>query len=136
MCGASRVPCWAMIKDEPASFPERVSSITNRYSRSNGSRMRPSNERADFSRMELSCRSSSGRFTVSSSDASLRRPGRSFLWASRITYKRRAPGRSEEYTSELQSHVNLVCRLLLEKKKTRIIIPHLNEKIKKKNTKI
>src|SRR5690242_21894569 len=29
---------------------------------------------------------------------------------------RRAP-RSEEHTSELQSHVNLVCRLLLEKKK-------------------
>src|SRR4051812_49880899 len=35
---------------------------------------------------------------------------------------RRRPGkmreqRSEEHTSELQSHVNLVCRLLLEKKK-------------------
>src|SRR5690242_20837853 len=29
-----------------------------------------------------------------------------------------AEGRSEEHTSELQSHVNLVCRLLLEKKKT------------------
>src|SRR5260370_13148985 len=27
------------------------------------------------------------------------------------------PERSEEYTSELQSHLNLVCRLLLEKKK-------------------
>src|SRR5690242_21531659 len=27
--------------------------------------------------------------------------------------------RSEEHTSELQSHVNLVCRLLLEKKKQR-----------------
>src|SRR4051812_49906400 len=27
------------------------------------------------------------------------------------------PCRSEEHTSELQSHVNLVCRLLLEKKK-------------------
>src|SRR5438477_6473101 len=27
--------------------------------------------------------------------------------------------RSEEHTSELQSHVNLVCRLLLEKKKRR-----------------
>src|SRR4051812_49577109 len=27
------------------------------------------------------------------------------------------PERSEEHTSELQSHVNLVCRLLLEKKK-------------------
>src|SRR5438477_1706155 len=30
--------------------------------------------------------------------------------------------RSEEHTSELQSHVNLVCRLLLEKKKVRL--PH------------
>src|SRR5690242_21155360 len=29
----------------------------------------------------------------------------------------RIPARSEEHTSELQSHVNLVCRLLLEKKK-------------------
>src|SRR6266571_4245363 len=28
-----------------------------------------------------------------------------------------ADGRSEEHTSELQSHVNIVCRLLLEKKK-------------------
>src|SRR6266480_7663137 len=28
-----------------------------------------------------------------------------------------ASNRSEEHTSELQSHVNLVCRLLLEKKK-------------------
>src|SRR4029077_13581716 len=28
--------------------------------------------------------------------------------------------RSEEHTSELQSHVNLVCRLLLEKKKNRL----------------
>src|SRR5437773_5626272 len=27
------------------------------------------------------------------------------------------PGRSEEHTSELQSHHDLVCRLLLEKKK-------------------
>src|SRR5260370_25840399 len=30
----------------------------------------------------------------------------------------RRRGRSEEHTSELQSHLNLVCRLLLEKKKT------------------
>src|SRR5260370_32058382 len=30
----------------------------------------------------------------------------------------RKSGRSEEHTSELQSHLNLVCRLLLEKKKT------------------
>src|SRR5260370_22849353 len=30
----------------------------------------------------------------------------------------RSSARSEEHTSELQSHLNLVCRLLLEKKKT------------------
>src|SRR2546430_7985646 len=30
-----------------------------------------------------------------------------------------APRRSEEHTSELQSQSNLVCRLLLEKKKTK-----------------
>src|SRR5260370_29515838 len=31
-----------------------------------------------------------------------------------------SPARSEEHTSELQSHLNLVCRLLLEKKKSRL----------------
>src|SRR5690348_17713903 len=34
------------------------------------------------------------------------------------------PGRSEEHTSELQSPVHLVCRLLLEKKKTTPTHPH------------
>src|SRR5260370_3280342 len=29
--------------------------------------------------------------------------------------------RSEEHTSELQSHLNLVCRLLLEKKKNNVL---------------
>src|SRR5205807_8859786 len=33
------------------------------------------------------------------------------------TYPRALAGRSEEHTSELQSPCNLVCRLLLEKKK-------------------
>src|SRR5260370_27300258 len=33
----------------------------------------------------------------------------------------RSVSRSEEHTSELQSHLNLVCRLLLEKKKKRTI---------------
>src|SRR5690242_20863376 len=36
--------------------------------------------------------------------------------------------RSEEHTSELQSHVNLVCRLLLEKKKK-----NLNNRIARKS---
>src|SRR5260370_13525718 len=36
------------------------------------------------------------------------------------------PGRSEEHTSELQSHLNLVCRLLLEKKKDKDEIKVIN----------
>src|SRR5438477_4070948 len=42
------------------------------------------------------------------------RPGGAGLGGRRVAG---AGGRSEEHTSELQSHVNLVCRLLLEKKK-------------------
>src|SRR5690242_21131805 len=42
----------------------------------------------------------------------------------------RAIVRSEEHTSELQSHVNLVCRLLLEKKKKK----KNKNKIQKKST--
>src|SRR2546422_6193264 len=39
---------------------------------------------------------------------------------------RRGAGRSEEHTSELQSRLHLVCRLLLEKKKVGILpIPKL-----------
>src|SRR2546430_6698410 len=38
-------------------------------------------------------------------------------------------GRSEEHTSELQSQSNLVCRLLLEKKKNIDIIKILNSNI-------
>src|SRR5471032_3638274 len=43
-----------------------------------------------------------------------------------------ARGRSEEHTSELQSHHDLVCRLLLEKKKNKI---NQNTHKKKKNKK-
>src|SRR4051812_49883913 len=54
-------------------------------------------------------------------DLSLGHCGR--LHRPRVVLLRRGVGRrehllrSEEHTSELQSHVNLVCRLLLEKKK-------------------
>src|SRR5438105_8136249 len=37
------------------------------------------------------------------------------------------PRRSEEHTSELQSRVDLVCRLLLEKKKNTIKQRHIRE---------
>src|SRR5438034_7425321 len=57
---------------------------------------------------------------ISASCAALRTP------SSRAP--RRAPPRSEEHTSELQSHSDLVCRLLLEKKKHTIDHVHqLNE---------
>src|SRR5260370_3720559 len=51
----------------------------------------------------------------------------------------KASTRSEEHTSELQSHLNLVCRLLLEKKKnTSVDEAHLNNVcrtlVKKKNS--
>src|SRR5690242_21482238 len=39
----------------------------------------------------------------------------------------RSNERSEEHTSELQSHVNLVCRLLLEKKKKNIRSRHASD---------
>src|SRR5438876_9154872 len=40
-----------------------------------------------------------------------------------------ARGRSEEHTSELQSPVHLVCRLLLEKKNNRYLHQHLHSVI-------
>src|SRR2546430_9012995 len=46
----------------------------------------------------------------------LRHRARIRLWSRRGAARRGA--RSEEHTSELQSQSNLVCRLLLEKKKT------------------
>src|SRR5438034_4413676 len=55
-----------------------------------------------------------------SSRTSARRIERS---SDRASWSRpRSAGRSEEHTSELQSHSDLVCRLLLEKKKNKLII--------------
>src|SRR5690242_21323769 len=45
-----------------------------------------------------------------------RRSGRAGRRSGRAGRDARCAVRSEEHTSELQSHVNLVCRLLLEKK--------------------
>src|SRR6185369_17983639 len=78
----------------------------------------------------------------------IRRPPRSTLfpyttlfrsWSCRRSFRRfvisvRAVSdcfRSEEHTSELQSHLNLVCRLLLEKKKN--IYLYTSSSLKKKN---
>src|SRR5688572_31294290 len=49
--------------------------------------------------------------------------GQTLRHCSRSNWSRSVTTRSEEHTSELQSQSNLVCRLLLEKKKKRKITP-------------
>src|SRR5438477_5072424 len=60
----------------------------------------------------------------SASSAELRKYSYAVPWKSLVplfvTTRICPPERSEEHTSELQSHVNLVCRLLLEKKKKKM----------------
>src|SRR5260221_6198336 len=54
------------------------------------------------------------------SEAVVRIPGKKTL---RYFLPQRPSERSEEHTSELQSHSDLVCRLLLEKKKIKQTVP-------------
>src|SRR2546430_7630057 len=61
-----------------------------------------------------------GRFELKGID-----PGRYRLKVSRTGFVTQEYGRSEEHTSELQSQSNLVCRLLLEKKKNMLYIVHI-----------
>src|SRR5260370_20286075 len=53
-------------------------------------------------------------------------------WLARVDGKPDQP-RSEEHTSELQSHLNLVCRLLLEKKKKKKAVQHLENHVLDEN---
>src|SRR2546422_4706674 len=53
-----------------------------------------------------------------------RRAARRVRW--NLTRSTKAGTRSEEHTSELQSRLHLVCRLLLEKKKNRTKLPTLS----------
>src|SRR2546427_8820444 len=58
------------------------------------------------------------RSLISFVESSVLRDGHIQLRRGRIHHVREPRRRSEEHTSELQSQSNLVCRLLLEKKKT------------------
>src|SRR5882762_10186113 len=81
-------------------------------------------------------RSASAPRSASASSAALkgRSAGFSRVSNSRLTCSSTGSGsrrvRSEEHTSELQSHLNLVCRLLLEKKKKISTHTLVNEKNK------
>src|SRR5260370_14526061 len=66
---------------------------------------------------QISIADSVGR--VLSEDVAARRTQPPFATSSERT---RPTERSEEHTSELQSHLNLVCRLLLEIKKKKTVI--------------
>src|SRR5467141_2029951 len=66
-------------------------------------------------------------------DPAILRPGRLDVKIKIERPDRSAAVRSEEHTSELQSHLNLVCRLLLEKKKKSKKIRHIIQKTKDKN---
>src|SRR6266571_8144803 len=74
-----------------------------------------------------------------SSAAAPRRAHRAHRPAGPVSTVRRAGRdrgtRSEEHTSELQSHVNLVCRLLLEKKKKKSQAPNEKKTNKTKKNK-
>src|SRR5438132_9062143 len=61
------------------------------------------------------------------------RPGRS-RGSGRTAGHRGPAARSEEHTSELQSHSDLVCRLLLEKKKKKRKLRRETKEIQKNNT--
>src|SRR5690606_41981539 len=75
-----------------------------------------------FRNAKASCRNMAGApmlRTVSSAALLQRHPPNSAIPATAAHFgsSRHNPDRSEEHTSELQSRENLVCRLLLEKKK-------------------
>src|SRR6266851_5870114 len=60
---------------------------------------------------------------------------RGTAWRASGTTFRGGRHRSEEHTSELQSHHDLVCRLLLEKKKKQNTFNHIVKKKKKEKYK-
>src|SRR5437762_9865987 len=63
-----------------------------------------------------------------------RQAARRMAWRGRQTALLRKTRRSEEHTSELQSPMYLVCRLLLEKKKKKKKKPKKNKKKQSKKT--
>src|SRR5260370_28442962 len=71
-------------------------------------------------RSRAPCQRRSGRWRRTGATGKEVGPGPAVVAQRRLLHVPCLGGRSEEHTSELQSHLNLVCRLLLEKKKKRL----------------
>src|SRR5260370_30118870 len=96
-----RPPIWPYFPATGTHRREEMSFAIGRRSSPNGPRGIISGSRNKFSRNGSTASSESGPPS----------------WNSTIPTRFFPAKRSEEHTSELQSHLNLVCRLLLEKKK-------------------
>src|SRR6266571_8279466 len=106
--------------------PAGRASERYQYNHATSSNAVMSPEMSGLAANELSSRRTSSPMTSAGSPVSWNRSRRA---------RNRSSARSEEHTSELQSHVNLVCRLLLEKKKKNILLT-LHSTKKKKNQRI
>src|SRR2546430_9329876 len=101
-----------MIRRPPRStlFPYTTLFRSRRLSSDVGRAVRNRGWRSQHVRLRAKLRAEGRRST-----------GHHALFPSRASSQYSGVGRSEEHTSELQSQSNLVCRLLLEKKKKRHI---------------
>src|SRR2546430_11283960 len=68
---------------------------------------------------------SSNDLSVTNGSSTFSLPWQMNVWICSTATPSKSPARSEEHTSELQSQSNLVCRLLLEKKKSRYLLHKL-----------
>src|SRR5438876_11481961 len=106
--GPRRRPPWCSTSRRDSSTKLRAASTRTR----SGGRRPPGSPRRSSSRAPIGTRRSSSTFRPAGS-----RSTKSRLTSPRISSSKEPTRRSEEHTSELQSPVHLVCRLLLEKKK-------------------
>src|SRR5216684_4942140 len=115
-CGYGKMTCLTLF---PRSFDIRMNRLQIRFAcRSTTSQNLLATPASLFARWEKDRMNCSGATSIG---------GTLCVYSAFVT-------RSEEHTSELQSRLHLVCRLLLEKKKKKPTIHLLHKKKKKKKT--
>src|SRR6202000_3502773 len=96
----------------------RTSTCAVKYGHTSAYRTKPSLRAASLFFLMIRRPPRSTLFPYTTLFRSEQNPGFPYLGHKRFDARTGFDKRSEEHTSELQSHVNLVCRLLLEKNKT------------------